>query len=363
MGQGGGFAIVDAAETEDPPMPRALYPVPPGVDYDALGRRLGYATLRRRLAKQRQRWAYHLRQWGGRDPEEAAADTPAHSLLWRLLRWSGLAAAARANCLAVRLVRHRVRLPGLPPAFEGFRLLQISDLHFDLLPELLPVLRTRLAGLEHDAVAVTGDFFFLCATARPTALALYGELRPLLRGPVFAVLGNHDFIEHVPAIEAHGTRVLLNERAEIRRGGDVLHVCGVDDATVFGTHDLARAREGLNEGDFSVLLSHGPNVYREAALRHYQLVLSGHTHGGQICLPGGFPVVRNGRAPWRFCAGPWEWRGTRGYTSRGTGASGLPARFHAPPEVTLHILTAQALKPPPAPRNPPKPLEKPAPAA
>ena len=87
-----------------------------------------------------------------------------------------------------------------------------------------------------------------------------------------------------------------------------------------------------------MLLSHTPELYRQAAHAGFDLMLCGHTHGGQICLPGGVPVLTNADCPRRYCAGRWRHHRMHGYTSRGTGVSMVDVRLNCPPEVTLHRL-------------------------
>jgi hypothetical protein len=88
----------------------------------------------------------------------------------------------------------------------------------------------------------------------------------------------------------------------------------------------------------SILLSHTPEAYRRAAHAEYNLMLCGHTHGGQICLPGGLPVLTDTASPRRFARGAWCYHGMIGYTSAGAGTSIVDVRLNCPPEVTLHRL-------------------------
>ena len=226
----------------------------------------------------------------------------------------------------------------MPEAFEGFRLLQLTDLHCDIDPGLIPALLQRLEGLAYDAVVITGDYHNRIAEDFDVSLDLMGRLLPALRGPRFGILGNHDFIEKVAFLEAAGLPILLNEAAVLERGDARLWICGVDDPHYFRTEDLARARRDVPEGETALLLSHSPEPYEEAESLGYQAMLCGHTHGGQFCLPGGIPIICNMRAPRRFLTGAWRHGRLSGYTSRGTGSCGVPARFFCPPEITIHTL-------------------------
>ena len=95
----------------------------------------------------------------------------------------------------------------------------------------------------------------------------------------------------------------------------------------------------------SILLSHTPETYRQAADAGFNVMLCGHTHGGQICLPGGIPVLTLADSPRALARGPWRYREMVGYTSAGTGTSIVDVRLNCPPEVTLHRLRAQSVAP------------------
>jgi predicted MPP superfamily phosphohydrolase len=254
------------------------------------------------------------------------------------LRAMGLSRRAYREFLDIRLVENIVPLPSLPRAFEGFRLLQISDLHSDLDPALIDRVVERLGVARFDLCVLTGDYHNQIGDAWNESLALTLRLMPHLGLQPLAVLGNHDFLAKVPAFEAGGLRVLLNESVAIERGGGRLWICGVDDAHAFRTHDLHAAGTGIPAEDCRILLSHSPETWREAAGLGYALHLSGHTHGGQICLPGGFPIVRKAPVRRALLAGPWREGAMLGYTSRGTGSCSVAARLNCPPEITIHIL-------------------------
>lgn len=309
-------------------------------DYRRLAARMGRDVLECRILKQAGLWAREVHQGSGVFRLEAIL--PMDDIIRVILRLTGLAGLTHRNFLDVRIVENEVFLPGLPDVFEGFRLLQLTDLHCDLDPGLVDVVIARLAGLTCDAVVLTGDYHNEIATEHDLSLELMGRLIPHLPTPRFAVLGNHDFIEKVTYLEEAGLPVLLNESAVIERQGRRLWICGVDDPHFFQTHDLARARSAVPAGETAILLSHSPETWREAAALGYSLLLGGHTHGGQLCLPGGIAVLRNAPVPPRLLAGPWREGLMVGYTSRGTGGCGVAARLFCPPEMTVHILRCSA---------------------
>jgi predicted MPP superfamily phosphohydrolase len=135
--------------------------------------------------------------------------------------------------------------------------------------------------------------------------------------------------------------MLLNEADTIERDGEKLHVAGIDDAHYFRVDNMEKAADGIPLEDFSILLSHTPEVYRQASHAGFDLMLSGHTHAGQICLPGQIPVKLNAVLPRRLGAGSWMHRTMHGYTSSGVGTSIVTARFNCPPEITLHRLECE----------------------
>jgi predicted MPP superfamily phosphohydrolase len=155
---------------------------------------------------------------------------------------------------------------------------------------------------------------------------------------VYGVLGNHDTILMMPALEAMGIRMLLNEAVALARGGDTIYLAGIDDSHYYRADNLEKAWAAIPPDTLSILLSHSPEIYRHAAHSGFNIMLCGHTHGGQICLPGGRPLLYNARCPRRFCAGPWAYHHLLGYTSVGAGVSIVDMRLNCPPEITLHHL-------------------------
>ena len=113
----------------------------------------------------------------------------------------------------------------------------------------------------------------------------------------------------------------------------------VDDPHYFAADNLEKAYEGIPDDAVSLLLSHSPEIYRHAAYVGFDFMMCGHTHGGQICLPGSIPLSLNSSAPRFTGAGSWNFDLMQGYTSVGTGSSVVPARFNCPPEITLHTLS------------------------
>jgi predicted MPP superfamily phosphohydrolase len=195
-----------------------------------------------------------------------------------------------------------------------------------------------LPQLRYDLCVLTGDY--RGKTYGPYAAALDGmqHLKACLEEPVYGVLGNHDSIRMVPALEAMGIRMLLNEAAVLSRGGVQVHLAGIDDAHYYRVDNIEKAAEQIPDGAVSILLSHTPEIFRQAAHAGFDVLLSGHTHGGQICLPGGIALSLDSKLPRRLGRGAWRYGGMAGYTSVGAGSSIVVARLNCLPEITLHRL-------------------------
>jgi uncharacterized protein len=301
-----------------------------------LERRLGRLHARQRLGIEAAHEAeafgqglnfFHIENWYS-----------THAMIRLALRSVGLYRRGQRNAHDVQLRHHHVRCPRLPGAFDRFTILQISDMHADMCQGAMRRVIELLGGLDYDACVLTGDF--RGRTFGPFAPAVEGveRVRTHLRGPVYGVLGNHDTIRMVPALEAMGIHMLLNECAVIERGDARIHLAGIDDAHFFRVDNIEKAGDAIPQEAFAVLLSHTPEIYRQAAHAGFDLMLSGHTHGGQICLPGGIPIILDSKLPRRFGAGAWRYQGMTGYTSVGAGSSIVAVRFNCPPEITLHHL-------------------------
>ena len=303
-----------------------------------LRERLGVALFEKRIERQAGKSAKLTHQDEGVFRLERLL--PFDALVAGVLRILGVREALRRRFLDVQIVRQEWKIPTLPEVFDGFRLLQLSDLHCDLDIALTPVIEKLVRATPHDAAVLTGDFRNSMDGDHGPCLREMERICAVLAETRFAILGNHDFLEMVPALERIGLPTLLNESAYLVREGRRLGICGIDDPHFYKTHDLAKARAGIPRDDCAILLSHSPETFAGAASEGFQLMLSGHTHGGQICLPGGHALVVPCRVPRKFIAGRWIHGDLQGYTSRGTGGCGIAARWNCLPEITLHILRA-----------------------
>lgn len=238
----------------------------------------------------------------------------------------------------IRLVEYHIEIKGLPESFDKFRLLQLSDLHGRVEVFSLPMWKKWVD--ETDLVIVTGDLYSAFTLPRRR---LARALTDLVRHRnVLYVSGNHDY---------HGGRlnvapwdassVLLDNRA---------HYIGHDDGGIWigGLPDLIKGRPEMSSllqrleshpQAPAILLSHRPDAINLPGIERFQLVISGHTHGGQIIIPGWGAPVRHNDLPNRYVAGHGYFNKTHVITSRGLGTSELPMRFFSRPElvrITLH---------------------------
>ena len=258
------------------------------------------------------------------------------------LRATGTYWWGRANAAKVQLKRNDVRIGRLPEAFESYTILHLSDLHADMSAPAMQRVNEMVRGLAYDLCVLTGDYRGRTFGDCKTCLECVARLRRAVRSDIYAVLGNHDSIAMVPDLEDIGIRVLLNECAVINRGPASIYLAGVDDAHFYRADNIEKAAANIPRSSVSILLSHTPEIYRQAAHAGFDLMLSGHTHGGQICLPGGIPVLLEADIPRALAAGAWRHSGMAGYTSVGAGSSVVPVRFNSRPEITLHRLVRGA---------------------
>jgi uncharacterized protein len=311
--------------------------------FDALAARIGRLHVRQRLGLERDLEAHLSRR--GLHFFHAEKWYALHGLVRGGLRTAGLLGRARRNARRIVLRRHEVVLPHLPAEFDGFTMLQLSDLHIDGAADYPDVLIDAISGLDYDICVLTGDYRLRTHGPFEATLRGLAAVRSFLPGTPYAILGNHDTLRIVPGMEALGYRVLLNEWIDIRRDGATIYVAGIDDAHFYRLDNFHRATDGIPPDAVSVLLSHTPEAYRHAAHAGFDLMLCGHTHGGQICLPGGRPLLTDAGSPRRFARGSWQFHKMMGYTATGSGTSLVDVRLNCPPEVTLHTLrTSPALR-------------------
>jgi predicted MPP superfamily phosphohydrolase len=270
---------------------------------------------------------FHLENW-----------LSAPAVIRTALKLTGLYWRARRNAERIVIKRTELKFARLPTAFDGFTILHLSDLHADMNVVAMQHMIELVSGMQYDLCVLTGDYRGKTFGPFEATLDILAKVRTRLRQPIYGVLGNHDTIRMVPAMEAMDIRMLLNECDIIIRGDQRIFLAGIDDAHFFRADNIEKAALPIPNGAFSILLSHTPEVYRQAAHANFNLMLSGHTHGGQLCLPGSIPIKLEAVLPRRMGAGVWRYRDMSGYTSVGAGSSVLPVRLNCPPEISLHCL-------------------------
>lgn len=261
---------------------------------------------------------------------------------------AGVAAAAlfvRARFVEpeqLRVTRVEVPLAGLDPSLDGFRLVQLSDVHGKLRVGGRPLAEV-VAAQAPDAVAITGDLVNAGGPYAP-ALAMLSQLKA--PAGVFFVPGNNESKATgagrteglLPKIEAAGVVPLVNRSVRVGRGQGWFWLAGVDDPTRRRRDNLPWALRGTDDGRPCVLLAHGPHVLQRVAGQRVDYLLTGHTHGGQVCLPWYGPLLTRSPFGRKLAGGPGFANGVRAYVSRGIGTSLLPLRLFCRPELVVHVL-------------------------
>jgi uncharacterized protein len=247
------------------------------------------------------------------------------------------------------IIQRPIAVRNLPSSFAGIRIIQISDLHLDEFTEPFFIERVirHVNQLAADVVLITGDFVTLGGSTffdAGHAIHRSAEMVSAINCPLrYAILGNHDVGVSAPrviqALKANGIPVLVNQHLPIERGSDRIWLCGVDDP---GTSrpDLDLAIPTHPDGPV-ILMAHEPD-YADYVLRHpkgklVDLMLSGHTHGGQVRLPFGGPLVLPPMGK-IYAEGLFQLNQMQLYVNRGIGTVGVPFRLNCPAEITVFTL-------------------------
>ena len=240
--------------------------------------------------------------------------------------------------------KFNVSLKGLPEALKGFKIVQISDLHLGqmMTKKILEQIVDQVNSLKPDLIAITGDL------ADGSTAKLLNEANPLknlkAEKGIYFVTGNHEYYSGVEnwtlAIDKMGIKVLNNENIKIRREDDYFYLAGVTDheGKNFGQEhasDFKKALSGLENGKKKILLAHQPIAVQKASEYGTDLVLAGHTHGGQIWPFNYFVYLQQ-----PYLKGFYDYNGTKLYVNQGTGCWGPPVRLGSKNEITQIILDA-----------------------
>jgi len=271
-------------------------------------------------------------------------DRPAHrhprreSRSLKLIK-SSLAEMARvalAEPFMLSIERQEIFLRRLPKVLNGLRIVHLSDLHYGPLTSSDHLRRAAKVAneLRPDLIFLTGDYISQDRIYAAPCAEIVGKLRA--RYGVYGILGNHDHWTDAKLItdlfRAEGIRMLINEGMRIDINGASFWLAGVDD-TMVGLEDLTLALAGSSESELRIVLAHNPIILRRAAAASVDLVLSGHTHGGQVTLRS--EKNGSGRPRRRLLRGLGRRGNTQIYVSRGLGTVVLPIRYGCPPEVSV----------------------------
>lgn len=248
---------------------------------------------------------------------------------------------------ALELNTYTISSRGLPDAFDGYRIAQVSDLHNAEFGDRNQRLLEMLREAEPDMIAITGDLIDSRKTNIAVALAFAEEAVKF--APCYYVSGNHEarvseYQELKTGLEAAGVTVLDDAQVKIEVSGESITVIGVNDPSFHAdylTSDAAVMDRKLSElssedASFTILLSHRPELFDTYAAHDMDLVLTGHAHGGQFRLPliGGLIAPNQGLFP-KYDDGLYSEGNTNMIVSRGLGNSIIPFRFNNRPEVVM----------------------------
>ena len=264
------------------------------------------------------------------------------SLIHFVLKITGLERRGLANAMNVRLNEVTIELDNLPAGFQNCRILFISDLHIEGMEGVADKIIELVKNLRYDYCFLGGDYStFDKFDMDKTKQEMKKIVEHIRTGRIYGVLGNHDYYETALFLQSLGVTMLINENVVLQRGDAAVYLAGVDDCYIFDSADIGQAAAGIPAGSFKILLSHSPQLYRRAQRSGFNLFIAGHTHGGQICLPGGVTLIKCAKVLQRITKGFWRYRTMAGFTTTGVGFCNVPARFFCPPEVAVLTLKAK----------------------
>ena len=253
-----------------------------------------------------------------------------------------LAYTALTQLSGLEYPRHEVSIDGLPPAFEGFTIVQISDAHVGIWtkPGHIRRIVAQVNAMNPDLVVLTGDYVNRFENnCTPSAQSLKGLKA---KHGVYAVLGRHDYWVNADAmtkaLRESGVDVLFDEQRRITIGKESITLVGLDDEWE-GEPDYDKAFTGISDDDICIAIAHNPDAVLHLRGRPVALLMSGHTHGGIINLARIGPICPITKLGRRYVSGMYEINGIRTYISRGIGlGTTIPFRYRCPPEVPVFVL-------------------------
>lgn len=261
-----------------------------------------------------------------------------------VLKLSGLYQRGARNAIDMQVTPLTLIDPQLPASFDGFRLLFMSDLHIDGNDALIEPLCALLDAVDADVCLLGGDYRFRMHGNLRKVMDRFHEIVPHIRAKegILGILGNHDSWEMIKPFERLGIAMLINEAVDITRNGERIWVLGVDDPHFYKCDDYEKANRAIPEQAFRILLAHATNILVKFSDEPINFCLCGHTHAGQIQLPGLGPIITHSHFKGEFIHGRWQYRHIPGYTSSGVGTSGVNVRYNTRPELVVITLRQSA---------------------
>jgi len=256
------------------------------------------------------------------------------------LKITGYYKKGLGNAMYNELTEVEIPFDNLPEELDGYRIIHLSDLHLDTIAQTEKYIVGAIQGLEYDLCVITGDYRKNDAGRFKHVMEPFRYLVDHIHAKdgIFAVLGNHDsymMVDYEASLSP--LKFLINEEFHLKKGKAIFSITGTDDPFAYFTDSAVYALE-KSKGDFKLALVHTSELHDVASENGFQLYLCGHTHAGQVCLPGGIPVITHQKDGKKFFKGLWKDGAMYGYTSAGNGVSGLPVRFNSFGEVVLITL-------------------------
>lgn len=255
------------------------------------------------------------------------------------LKISGLLKKGKENALDIKKNEQVFYFESLPQEFDDFKILHLSDLHLDSLDGITKAISDAIADEQFDICVMTGDYRFHSQGNYAHVIKPLKDILAKIKTKygILAVLGNHDTCKIVNYQNDLNVKFLINESYKVTRNGQTIVFSGTDDPFKYFTQSAVDVL--AEESDkFKIALVHTSELSDSASQNNYSLYLCGHTHAGQICLPGGIPLITHQYEGRKFFKGVWHVNGMTGFTSSGCGVSGIPVRFFSRGEVTRIVL-------------------------
>lgn len=262
---------------------------------------------------------------------------PFSKVIKYLFEITGLSAIGFRNTQKIKTTRIEIKHPNIGSNFNNLKIMFIADFHLNGNPLLMNPITKILMREKVDIYLLGGDYQVNAFGDYPVVKSLYTELLKVIdTSKVYAILGNHDEYKIAEILDELGVNMLFNEYVTFNRGEQSLTITGIDDSDKYLAHEFPEFPK--QHSDYRILLTHSPNIYKDAQRKGYDLLLAGHTHSGQICYPGGTPIVRFTKFPRKYSYSSWKYKGMQGYTTSGVGNTWVNVRFFCPPEVVVITL-------------------------